>query len=233
MAQLGRPLGPTDATPNETIERFRKLDKDGNVDNILRDLIPNVPTVLQAEAKLLQAKRDLKQAELYRSWCEIYADNDGIVTRRNVQEGNYVQTGQQVMAIRSIQEIWVDCNFKETQLADIRIGHRVELHVDMYGDERIFEGRVVGFSAGTGSTLALLPPQNATGNFVKVVQRLPVRVELTAPNPEDSPLIPGLSVVPYVFYKEAPTGKNAGARLQRSSPIKRKSTEAKSSEAQQ
>jgi membrane fusion protein (multidrug efflux system) len=118
------------------------------------------------------------------------------------------------MAVRSLTEIWVDANFKETQLGDLRIGHRVRCEVDMYGRHREFEGRITGFTMGTGQTLSLLPPQNATGNFVKIVQRLPVRIELTDYEPEKDPLFVGLSVVPYVYFKEPPTGPHAGERLQ-------------------
>src|SRR6185369_11348742 len=101
-----------------------------------------------------------------------------------------------------------------TQLAELRIGQRVRCEVDMYGRHREYEGRITGFTMGTGQTLSLLPPQNATGNFVKIVQRLPVRIELTDYDAEQSPLFVGLSVVPYVFFKEAPTGPNAGKVLQ-------------------
>ncbi len=136
------------------------------------------------------------------------------MTRRNVNPGNYVQVGQSLMAVRSLTEIWIDCNFKETQLADLRIGQRVKLEVDMYGSRREFEGRITGFTMGTGQTLSLLPPQNATGNFVKIVQRLPVRVELTDYHPEKTPLFVGLSVMPYVYFKEPPKGPHAGEFLQ-------------------
>jgi membrane fusion protein (multidrug efflux system) len=118
------------------------------------------------------------------------------------------------MAVRSITEIWIDANFKETQLVDLRIGQRVRCEVDMYGRRREFEGHITGFTMGTGETLALLPPQNATGNFVKIVQRLPVRIELDNYDPEKETLFVGLSVVPYVYYKEQPIGPNAGAVLQ-------------------
>jgi membrane fusion protein (multidrug efflux system) len=125
------------------------------------------------------------------------------------------------MAVRSLTDVWVDANFKETQLADIRIGQPVDLYVDTYGDRVKFTGRVAGFSPGTGSTLALLPPENATGNFVKVVQRLPVRIELTGPTPADAPLFAGLSVTPYVHYREEPTGPGAGQKLQPVQPVTR------------
>ncbi len=137
---------------------------------------------------------------------------------RHVNPGNHVQVGQSLMAIRSLRDIWVDANFKETQLRDLRIGQRAELKVDMYGSKRTFEGRVSGFTMGTGSTLALLPPQNATGNFVKVVQRLPVRIDVVNDDPEKLPLSTGVSVEPEVDIKSALTGPNAGEFLQEASP---------------
>src|SRR6266446_10315666 len=133
---------------------------------------------------------------------------------RHVNPGNHVQVGQSLMAIRSLSDIWVDANFKETQLRDLRIGQRAELNVDMYGSKRTFEGRVSGFTMGTGSTLALLPPQNATGNFVKVVQRLPVRIDVMNYDPDKLPLFVGLSVTPTVDLKTEPSGPNAGKFLQ-------------------
>jgi membrane fusion protein, multidrug efflux system len=160
--------------PKQMIEQFESLDQ-GDVDRTLAGLTANAPAVKQAQAKLEAANRDLDQAELNLRYCDIVAEIDGVVTRRNVNPGNNVQVGQSLMAIRSLREIWVDANFKETQLSDLRIGQPVDLYVDMYGGRHLFKGRVSGFTMGTGSTLALLPPENATGNFVKVVQRLPVR----------------------------------------------------------
>jgi membrane fusion protein (multidrug efflux system) len=122
------------------------------------------------------------------------------------------------MAIRSINEIWVDANFKETQLGDLRIGQPVDLNVDMYGARHIFKGRIAGFTMGTGSTLALLPAQNATGNFVKVVQRLPVRIELVDYDADKNPLFIGTSVVPVVYINEPATGPDAGKFLQSYAP---------------
>ena len=137
-----------------------------------------------------------------------------MVTRRNVNPGNNVQVGQSLMAIRSLREIWVDANFKETQLRDLRIGQAVDLYVDMYGGRHVFKGRVSGFTMGTGSTLALLPAENATGNFIKVVQRLPVRIDLEGYDPDKDPLFIGTSVVPYVYVNKPPTGPDAGKFLQ-------------------
>jgi membrane fusion protein (multidrug efflux system) len=118
------------------------------------------------------------------------------------------------MAIRSLTEIWIDANFKETQLRDLRIGQYVEIEVDMYGSRRTFEGRISGFEMGTGQTLALLPPQNATGNFVKIVQRLPVRIELTDYKPDEAPLFIGLSAEPHVYINKILPGPDAGKFLQ-------------------
>src|SRR5205823_5423893 len=145
-------------------------DAKGNLDRIYAGLIREAPLLKQAEAKLLQARRDLEQANLNLRYCDVVSETDGVVTRRNVNPGNNVQAGQGLMAVRSLTEIWIDANFKETQLRDLRIGQRVRLEVDMYGSRREYEGRITGFTMGTGSTLALLPPQNATGNFVKIVQ---------------------------------------------------------------
>jgi membrane fusion protein (multidrug efflux system) len=103
---------------------------------------------------------------------------------------------------------------KETQLRDLRIGQAADLYVDMYSDRQLFSGRITGFTMGTGSTLALLPPQNATGNFVKIVQRLPVRIELENYDPDRKPLFIGTSVVPYVYLNKPPSGPNAGKFLQ-------------------
>jgi membrane fusion protein (multidrug efflux system) len=214
MTQLGHHQAPTNATPTKAIAEFQRLDKDGDLDRILREMIPKVPAVMQAKAQLQQARHDLEQAELNLRYCDIVSEIDGVVTSRNVNPGNNVQAGQSIMAVRSLTEIWIDANFKETQLADLRIGQRVKVEVDMYGSRKEYEGRITGFTMGTGQTLALLPPQNATGNFVKIVQRLPVRIELTDYDPAKAPLFVGLSVVPYVYFKEPPTGPHAGEVLQ-------------------
>jgi membrane fusion protein, multidrug efflux system len=203
--------------PKQMVEQFEKLDQ-GDIDRTLAGLTADAPAVKQAQAKLESANRDLIQAELNLRYCDIVAEIDGVVTRRNVNPGNNVQVAQNLMAIRSLSEIWVDANFKETQLRDLRIGQPVDLYVDMYGGRQVFKGRVSGFTMGTGSTLALLPAENATGNFVKVVQRLPVRIELEGYDPYKYPLFIGTSVVPYVYLNKAPTGPDAGKFLQSPTP---------------
>jgi membrane fusion protein (multidrug efflux system) len=203
--------------PKEMVEQFENLDH-GDIDRTLARLTADAPAVKQAQARLETAHRDLVQAELNLRYCDVVSEIDGVVTRRNVNPGNNVQAGEGLMAIRSLSEIWVDANFKETQLRDLRIGQAVDLYLDMYGDRQVFKGRITGFTMGTGSTLALLPAQNATGNFVKVVQRLPVRIELEGYDPDKNPLFVGTSVVPYVYINKPAIGPDAGKFLQAAIP---------------
>jgi membrane fusion protein, multidrug efflux system len=212
-AQLGV-VHSFNQTPEQMLEEFDKLDPKGGVNSTFDRLAAQAPAVKQAEAKLEAAKRDLALAELDLRYCDVVAEIDGVVTRRNVNPGNDVQVGQSLMAVRSLTEIWIDANFKETQLRDLRIGQAADLYVDMYGDKQVFSGRITGFTFGTGSTLALLPPQNATGNFIKIVQRLPVRIELENYDPDKKPLFIGTSVVPYVYLDKPLSGPNAGMYLQ-------------------
>jgi membrane fusion protein, multidrug efflux system len=209
-AQLGI-VHSYNQTPEQMLAQFEKL---GDIDRTLARYVGDAPAVKEAEAKLEAANRDLAQAALSLQYCDIVAAIDGVVTRRNVNPGDDVQVGQSLMAIRSLRDIWVDANFKETQLRYLRIGQAADLYVDMYGDSRVFKGRVSGFTMGTGSTLALLPAQNATGNFIKVVQRLPVRIDVEDYDPDKYPLFYGASVVPYVHVNRAPAGPNAGKFLQ-------------------
>ena len=217
LIQAAAQIGYTDSfnkSPKQMVTDFYKRDPTGNVDRIYAKLLINAPGVKQAEAKLAQTQRDLDQANLNLRYCDVLSEIDGVVTRRDVNPGNNVIAGQSLMAVRSLTEIWVDANFKETQLADLRIGLPVDLDVDMYGSRERFKGRISGFTMGTGSTLALLPAENATGNFVKVVQRLPVRIDLLDYDPDKMPLFIGLSVTPYVHINEAPSGPDSGKVLQ-------------------
>jgi membrane fusion protein (multidrug efflux system) len=201
--------------PKQMLDEF---EKHGDIDRYFAQITSDAPAVKQAGAKLEVANRELAQAELDLRYTDIVAEIDGVVTRRNVNPGDYVQIGQNLMAIRSLHDIWVDANFKETELRDLRIGLPTDLYVDMYGGRRVFKGRVSGFTMGTGSTLALLPAQNATGNFIKVVQRLPVRIDLEGYDPDKNPLFIGTSVVPYIYINQPPTGPDAGKFLQTHAP---------------
>src|SRR5262249_48611137 len=128
-AQLGV-IHSYDQTPKQMLDQF---EGQGDVDQTFARLEAAAPGVKQAEAKLEAAQRDLAQAELNLRYCDIVAAIDGVITRRNVNPGDFVQIGQNLMAIRSLNEIWIDANFKETQLRDMRIGQPVDLRVDMYG----------------------------------------------------------------------------------------------------
>ena len=134
------------------------------------------------------------------------------MNRRAVNPGDNVQAGQGLMSIQPLDQVYIVANFKETQLADLEIGRPVEISVDAY-PSRVFHGRVSGFAPATGAASSMLPPENATGNFVKVVQRVPVRIDLTEPNPPDAPLFVGMSVVPEVDIKAEPAGPDAGQRF--------------------
>jgi membrane fusion protein (multidrug efflux system) len=217
-SQLGVVASSWDMTPKQVVEEFYRRDPGGDINRIYAEIIKTAPGLKQAEAKLMQAQRDLDDAKLNLRYCTIVAEIDGVITRRNVNPGNNVQVGQSLMAIRSLRDIWIDANFKETQLRNLRIGQRVAAEADMYGGKQRFEGRISGFTFGTGSTLALLPAQNATGNFVKVVQRLPVRIDLVNYDPDKVPLFVGLSVTPSVDLWSKPTGPNAGKFLQQLTP---------------
>jgi membrane fusion protein (multidrug efflux system) len=133
--------------------------------------------VARAEAVLAQAQADLAYVELQLQYTEVRAPVDGVVSKRTVELGQVAQMGQPLLAIVPLHDVWVIANFKETQLARIRPGMKAEVHVDTFSD-RAFQGTVDSLAAGTGARFSLLPPENATGNWVKVVQRLPVKIKL-------------------------------------------------------
>ena len=220
-ADLGVTISSYEQTPRQMVDEFYQRDptRARDINKIYAQLLKDAPLIKQAEAKLAKAQADLATAQLNLRYCDVVAEIDGVVTRRNVNPGNNVIVGQSLMAVRSLKEIWVDANFKETQLGDLRIGQPVDLDVDMYGSRHHFAGRISGFTMGTGSTLALLPAQNATGNFVKVVQRLPVRIDLMDYDPDKLPLFVGVSVDATVHTRETPTGPDAGKVLRPEAPL--------------
>ncbi len=153
--------------------------------------------VSTAEAQIAQAEAAIKEAELDLSYTKIYAPEDGTVTRKTIEEGQLVQPGSALMAISQSDEIWVVANFKETQLELIRIGQPVDIEVDAYPNQE-FHGKIESFQAGTGSRFSLLPSENATGNYVKVVQRVPVKIVFDEQPDKVHLLAPGMSVEPSV-----------------------------------
>lgn len=143
--------------------------------------------IAQAEARIDKAKVDLSRTI-------IRAPIDGTIAKRTVQVGQKVAAGAQLLAVVPVQEMHVDANFKEGQLEKVKIGQKAEIYSDLYGKSVIYNGIVEGFSGGTGSAFALIPAQNATGNWIKVVQRLPVRIRLDPKELEANPLQVGLSM---------------------------------------
>ncbi len=155
----------------------------------------------QAEAQVEAAQAQLDQAKLNLSYTKIVAPVNGIVTRKNLELNQNVSPGQNLLTLVSLDDIWVTANFKETQLRHISAGQNVEIHVDSTG--RDYQGKITQVGGATGSVLSLFPPENATGNYVKVVQRIPVRVDFTDLKDEDNNhlLRPGMSVEPKVKVK--------------------------------
>jgi membrane fusion protein (multidrug efflux system) len=143
-----------------------------------------------------KSKQSVEQARLNLTYTRIFAPVDGLIAKRSVQVGEYVAPGQQLLAIVPLDDIWVTANFKETQLKDVRPGEPVKIFVDAY--DRDYTGHVESIAGGTGAIFSLLPPENATGNYVKVVQRVPVRLRFEQGQDPDHRLRPGLSVVPKV-----------------------------------
>jgi membrane fusion protein, multidrug efflux system len=164
-----------------------------------------------ADAQAQRSKTALDQAQLNLGYTTIVAPVDGIVGKRGVQVGQNVGPGQDLMAVVPLREIWVTANFKETQLAKMQPGQPVEIKIDTYGGRK-WQGHVTSLGAATGAKYSLLPPENATGNYVKVVQRIPVRIDFDnsdkAAFNQDGLLRPGMSVVPEVNVSVAPEAKS-------------------------
>ncbi len=154
----------------------------------------------QAEAHAQQARANLAQAELNLRYATVKAPVRGVVSKKGINVGQVVQGGQPLLAIVQIDEVWVTANFKETQLKDMRPGQRTEIAVDAYGG-RTYTGKVDSIAGATGARFSLLPPENATGNFVKVVQRVPVKIVLDPGQDPEHLLRPGMSVTPTVYLK--------------------------------
>ncbi len=161
--------------------------------NTLQAKLKNTPLAEQPEVR--QAAEQVRQAWLDLQRTTILSPVSGVIAKRSVQVGSHVAVGAPLMAVVPLDQLWVDANFKEVQLEHLRIGQPVELSADLYGDKIVYHGEVEGLAAGTGSVFSLLPAQNATGNWLKVVQRLPVRIKLRAEELQQHPLRLGLSML--------------------------------------
>lgn len=170
---------------------------------------------LREQPEVQTAIGRLKDAWLNLRRTQVRAPADGQVAKRSVQVGQQVAAGAPLMAVVPLSDVWVDANFKETQLRHMKIGQPAELVSDLYGKQIVYRGRVAGFSAGTGSAFSLIPAQNATGNWIKVVQRVPVRIVLNREDVDRHPLRIGLSMTVKVDTSAAgaPVSKTPGAVL--------------------
>lgn len=146
-----------------------------------------------AHSVIKQAEAAVREAQLNLEYCTLVAPIDGVVSRKAVAIGQQVQPGQPLMAIVPLHKVYIEANYKETQLTHVRVGQPAEIEADIYPGH-VYHGRVESLSGGTGAAFSLLPPENATGNWVKVVQRVPVKIVLDQPLPADKPLRVGLSV---------------------------------------
>jgi membrane fusion protein, multidrug efflux system len=155
--------------------------------------------IASREGALLSAKAQEEQAELNLSYTKIHAPVSGVIDEKTVELGQRIQPGEQMFVISQLQDIWITANFKETQLRKMHPGQRVDISVDAYSGK--FHGYVESMPGATGSVMSLLPPENATGNFVKVVQRLPVRIRLNQGEDPQHRLRVGMSVEPKVWLR--------------------------------
>ncbi|RSV18152.1 HlyD family efflux transporter periplasmic adaptor subunit [Sphingomonas sp. ABOLG] len=165
-------------------------------------------TAVGTNPAVLAAIANYRRAAIVRSHMHIVSPIDGVVAQRQAQLGQQIAAGTPLMAVVPLGRLWVDANFRETQLKDLRIGQPATVVADAYGDEVVYHGRVVGLSAGSGNAFALLPPQNASGNWIKIVQRVPVRIMLDPKELRANPLRIGLSVMATVD-----TADTSGPRL--------------------
>jgi len=169
---------------------------------VAREELRQASSLLSAQSASIREKEArLKKAELDFSYTKLRAPTDGLVTKKNAEVGNQVQPGQALMAVVPLDAVWVVANFKETQLEKIRPGQKVEFAVDSYPGKQ-FTGRVDSIMAGTGAAFSRFPPQNATGNYVKIVQRVPVKIIIDKNSDPDHLLRVGMSVLPTVKTSE-------------------------------
>lgn len=165
-------------------------------------IIRQAEAALQSQGSLVKHKEAiLEKAELNRSYTRIYAPSDGHITKKSVETGNQIKEGQPLMAVVPLDDIWISANYKETQLEKVRPGQKVEIKVDSY-PRKIFRGKVDSIMAGTGAVFSLFPPENATGQYVKVVQRIPVKIVLDKDTDREHVLRVGMSVVPTVIVEK-------------------------------
>ena len=203
--QRGEALFGREVIPKEQLDRLKTAKRVAGsqlkeADEGLKraKAVAGVAAVGGNKARVREKQAQLEDARLKLSYTRITAPHDGYITRKNVEPGANVQAGQSLMALVPLQDAWIVANYKESQITYIRPGQRVEFTVDAYQD-RQFTGRVDSIMAGTGAAFSLLPPENATGNYVKVVQRVPIKILVDSNSDPDHLLRMGMSVVPTVL----------------------------------
>ena len=211
LAQIGIPFDASKLKPGEAFEQMLNMNTSEGLEDAFDHVVNQAPAVKVSQAAVKTAEADLANSKLNLSWTEIRSEVAGYVQDRSANPGNRVEPGTSLLSIRP-DYVWVDANYKETQLHHIKIGMPVDMYVDAYPG-KVFKGRVSGFLPGTGLSESLLPPENATGNYIKVTQRLAVRMELVDPVPPETPLFVGLSVVPYVKHTMPLIGPDQGKRI--------------------
>ncbi|WP_157217498.1 HlyD family secretion protein [Flavisphingomonas formosensis] len=159
-------------------------------------------TNVETNPDVLAAIANFRRAAIVQAHMRLTAPVDGVIAQRTVQLGQQVAAGVPLMAVVPLRSLWIDANFRETQLKHIRVGQPVEIEADVYGGEVTYHGHVIGLGAGSGNAFALLPPQNASGNWIKVVQRVPVRIALDPAELDRNPLRIGLSVTAKVDVRD-------------------------------
>lgn len=162
----------------------------------------------QALAQLQQAQANLDQAKLNISYTHITSPVDGVVSRKTAEPGMQVTPGQLMLDVIPLDDVWVTANFKETQLKDMHVGQHVDISVDTFGSSRDYRGHIDSIAGASGAKFSLLPPENATGNYVKVVQRIPVKILLEPGENRDHHLLPGMSVTPTVLLDSDKKGRD-------------------------
>lgn len=192
------------------IATLKEVEKEleGAIAEVINTTIPKHPKVEQAKAALRQAYLSLHR-------CRVLAPTKGLITQRRAQVGQWTNQDDKLMALVPIDQMWVDANFREVSLKNLRIGQPVKLVADMYGSSVTYHGEVVGLNPGTGSVFSILPPQNATGNWIKIIQRVPVKISLNALELQQYPLVLGLSMT-----VNADTHQRSGLQLPTTSAVK-------------
>lgn len=201
----GEALYAKEVIPKEQLERTRTAQRVAQAqvreakeaENRAKAMI-GVSGTGSKDARVTQKQGELETARLNLSYARIVAPSDGYITRKGVEVGNYVQPGQALMAVVALENAWITANYKESQLGKVRPGQAVEFTVDGYPGRR-FTGKVESIMAGTGAAFSLLPPENATGNYVKVTQRIPVRIAIDKKSDPEHVLRIGMSVVPTIL----------------------------------